>query len=274
MRFTTLPQMLAYSSTVRFGRGADDKVEIVGAFLETNNLYDLYVATVEADVIRPEHHLDLPFLTESGKDDDDWKSPDDLPRWEMVHVLAARGDVTTQERAFKVLASAVPLRGLPSATGSVRVTPRADMLLAGDGSLGVAAVRVQDTHPLFALVEGLDCVAHLNKPRVRERILAEIQRKVPSATPLAAIDQVVLLGPPSWWGAFAGHDPERRSGWTNAHVMWKAMEELREGGIQVSAVSVGGPWKQGMFSFGAAHYAEAPPVPGAERDVDAEPDED
>lgn len=273
MRFTTLPQMLAYSSTVRFGRGADDKVEIIGAFLETNSLFELYLATIEADVIRPEHHLDLPFLTDGSKVDDsndsDWKSPDDLARWEMVHVLATRGDISTRDRSYKVVAAAMPLRGLPSATGSIRSVPRADMLLAGDGKLGVAAVRVQDTHPLLALVEGLDCLAHLNKPRVKERILAEVQRKVPGVGTVDAIDQIVLLGPPSWWGSFTERDQERRSGWTNANVMWKAIGELREGGVQVSTLSVGGPWQQGMFSLGTAEYAAAPEVPEDEEAEDA-----
>lgn len=266
MRFTTLPQMLAYSSTMRFGRGSDDKVEIIGAFLETNSLYELFQATVEADVIRPEHHLELPFITAGARVDDsdnDWKSPDDQARWELVQALAARGDIPTPERSYKVVAAAMPLRGLPSATGATRATPRADMLLCGEGRLGVAAVRVQATHPLLALVEGLDALAHLNKPRVKERILAEVNRKASPAPPATAVDEIVLIGTSDWWGSFTGADPERRSGWTNAHVAWKAIEELAAGGIGVSTLTVGGPWRQGLFSLGTARYAEQPPEPGA-----------
>ena len=266
MRFTTLPQMLAYSSTMRFGRGSDDKVEIIGAFLETNSLLELYQATVDADVIRPEHHLDLPFITEGARvdeSDSDWKSPDDLARWELVHVLATRGDIPTSERTYRVVAAAMPLRGLPSATGTMRSTPRADMLLTGDGRLGVGAVRVEGSHPLIALVEALDALAHLNKPRVKERILAEVNRKAKPAPTVDAVDEVVLIGTSDWWGSFAGQDPERRSGWTNAHVAWKSIEELSAGGIGVSTLTVGGPWRQGMFSLGTARYAEEPPEPGA-----------
>ena len=274
MRFTTLPQMLAYSSTMRFGRAPDDKIEIIGAFLESNSLYDLYLATIEADIIRPEHHLELPFITAAAAtfeaSDEDWQGPDDSDRWSLVQALAQRGGISTGDRTYRIIAAAMPLRGLPSAVGASRSTPHADMLLTTDDELAVATVRAREMHPLLALVEGLDALAHLNKPRVNERILAEVKGKVPESKDVSAIDEVIVLGPPAWYKRFKDLDQERRSGLSNAHVTYKAIEQLRQGGVRVSLLEVGGNWRQGLFSIGMSRYAEAPPV---EATADAPPEE-
>jgi hypothetical protein len=143
------------------------------------------------------------------------------------------------------------------------------LLLAGE-ELGVAAVRVTDTHPLLALVDGLDALAHLNKPRVNERILAEVRATVTDGASVRAIDEVVVLGPPDWYAHHAARDQPRRSTWSNAHVMYKAIEELREGGIRVSLLEVQGSWRAGLFNVGMSSYADAPPPDGAEDPADGE----
>jgi hypothetical protein len=262
MRFSTLPQVLAYYRSVQYGRGAEGKVEIIGAFLETNSLADLFRGTVDADVVRPEHHIDLPFLVHTADepqstDEDDGGLGDSnaAERLELVRALARRGELSTLDRSFRVCSWRVPMRGLPSATGSMRQTPHADLLLATPEAVAVASVRASEHHPLIGIIEGLNHLAHLNKARISERVRAELAGRWSDLGGDLAIDEVVLVAPRSYYERFANDDRERRSGWTNAHVAHKARAELREAGIRLSLVQIEGDWQRGFFTASLSDYA-------------------
>ncbi len=264
MRFSTLPQILAYYAAPHYGRAGEGKADIIGAFFESNSLADIYRATVDAAVVRPEHHLAMPFL------DEDARGParTDGDPASLVAALAERGQVPGRSGNWDVVGTRVPLRGLPPTTGGMG-SEYADLLLWRDGGVGVGYVPPQAVPPIVALVAVLHGLAHLNKPPVREALGAELEslgKPLRSDAPSA----VFVVAPAAWWKEAAEGEPRRRSGWTNAEVFHLASEQLADIGVEVAALGAEGDWRRGYFTLSAAPY----PTPHEEPSEESEEDQD
>ena len=260
MRFSTLPQILAYYAAPHYGRAGEGKADIIGAFFESNSLADIYRATVDAGVVRPEHHLAMSFLAEDARG----PAYADTDRASLVAALAERGHLPGHSGNWDVVGTRVPLRGLPPVTGGTG-SEYADLLLWRDGGVGVGYVPPESIPPVVALVAVLHGLAHLNKPRVREALGAELESGGKPLRPDAP-SAAFLVAPAAWWNQAAEGEPRRRSGWTNAEVFHLASEQLADVGVEVVALGVDGDWRRGFFTLSAAPY----PTPHEEPSEESE----